>query len=138
MSGFKYDPAVMIRHASVYRCYDSTGRLLYVGHSDNVPFRMEVHRIQSPWSMLCARVDTEPERELTEARAAERAAIKAERPLFNQQSNPDYRGMSKAERLALYDHRLALVEADADRYYRGRYLGPAPVSATRRDDQSAA
>lgn len=127
MSGFKYDPAELVRYASVYRCYDSTGRLLYVGHSDNVDFRMEVHRIQSPWSILCARTDAEPERELIEARTAERAAIKAERPLFNQLSNPDYRGLSKAERLALYDHRLETVAATADRYYAGRYVGPAPT-----------
>jgi hypothetical protein len=68
---------------SLYRHFDGAGRLLYVGVSLDAVARLGRHVRFAAWTAEIARVDVErfPTREA--ALAAERAAIKAERPLHN-------------------------------------------------------
>ena len=78
----------------VYRIFDASDRLLYVGCTQDVTTRIYMHR--STWTMVDAflihrhyhrhtSVEIGP---LADARAAERKAIKDERPLLNRQHNP--------------------------------------------------
>lgn len=83
----------------IYRCYDADGRLLYIGCSNDVTTRMELHRsafnnrlrnlgrVPATSVELIARMAryevSEPIKGRTAARAAEKAAIQAERPLLN-------------------------------------------------------
>ena len=67
----------------VYRCYDDTGRLVYVGESCDAVRRLEFHRYNSVWARHVARVRVavHPDREA--ARTAEQHAIRTENPRFN-------------------------------------------------------
>lgn len=66
----------------VYRFFDETGRLLYVGATYNLPQRLAKHRARH-WFRHVRRqeVTTYPERRA--AFAAEREAIRSEKPLHN-------------------------------------------------------
>jgi hypothetical protein len=68
---------------SVYRCFDASGRLLYLGHSSNVPVRTSQHALYSPWWPEVARVQAELFATVLEALAAEEDAIRDEHPLHN-------------------------------------------------------
>lgn len=67
----------------LYRHFDESGKLLYVGISLNAVSRLVGHKRASPWVWSIARMEVEtfPTRE--QAEAAERAAIRNDRPLFN-------------------------------------------------------
>jgi hypothetical protein len=67
----------------LYRHFDESGKLLYVGISLNAISRLVGHKRGSPWVWSVARVEVQtfPTRE--DAEAAEREAIQTERPLFN-------------------------------------------------------
>lgn len=67
----------------VYRVFDKTGRLIYLGATSNLDQRLDAHRTQAWWFSLLDRVETEPHPTMTEAFAAERTAIHAEKPAFN-------------------------------------------------------
>jgi hypothetical protein len=69
--------------ASLYRCFDADGRLLYVGISSSVPMRLKNHRYQSSWFPLVARVTVTPPRPWSAIRGDEREVIASELPLFN-------------------------------------------------------
>lgn len=75
----------------VYRCYDADGDLIYIGCAANVKRRMTSHRAsRAKASRLLAafvvRVEvSEPFPTKAEALAAEREAIRLERPVFNTQ-----------------------------------------------------
>lgn len=71
------------RKTSLYRHYDAAGRLLYVGISFSVLTRTAQHAAYSPWWDDVARIDVEGFPNRSEAEAAEVAAIKDEKPLFN-------------------------------------------------------
>lgn len=77
-----------IDSVALYRHFDADGRLLYVGISRSVTARLTQHS-ESPWDHLIARIEVErfPTRE--EAEAAERAAIRSERPIHNRTHNTD-------------------------------------------------
>lgn len=68
---------------SVYRIYDETGRLIYVGASSHVDERIGCHRSQSWWFALTARIDVEVHLTTRDAFQAEKRAIRSERPAFN-------------------------------------------------------
>jgi predicted GIY-YIG superfamily endonuclease len=70
------------RHA-VYRCYDATGRLMYIGYSGDVVRRLWEHRWNTWWSPQLAKIRVTLHRTREAALAAEKAAIVAERPAFN-------------------------------------------------------
>lgn len=70
----------------VYRCYDETDRLVYIGCARDVPTRFQLHHalvIKHARKVTTERYDTK-----VEARAAEREAIKAEAPPLNKEHNP--------------------------------------------------
>jgi hypothetical protein len=68
---------------SLHRHYDREGRLLYVGIAADSLRRLSGHRYKSNWRNEIVRVDVEhfPKRE--GALAAERTAIRIEKPLHN-------------------------------------------------------
>lgn len=83
------------RRHSVYRCFDAEGQLLYIGCAQEPTYRMHMHMQTSTQSAVSwelqermARWDSVEYPTKAEARAAERAAILAERPLLNRQHNP--------------------------------------------------
>ena len=67
----------------VYRVYDATGRLLYIGSAKDLEQRMKNHRSLSCWHPLAEHVTAESYPDMASARAAEAAAIRAEQPVFN-------------------------------------------------------
>jgi hypothetical protein len=69
----------------LYRWFDAEGRLLYVGISLHAAARASEHRRSQPWWPLAVRMDIEKLGQITraEAETVERAAIIAERPIYN-------------------------------------------------------
>jgi hypothetical protein len=68
---------------ALYRMYGDANRLLYIGISKNFGMRWQKHASTQPWWPQVKRqtIDWYDSRE--EARAAELAAIPAEKPLYN-------------------------------------------------------
>jgi predicted GIY-YIG superfamily endonuclease len=71
----------------VYRCLNSDKRVIYIGSTPALLRRIKVHKSRSPWWPEVADVTEEPYPSVFLARAAERLAIKAERPIHNDQYN---------------------------------------------------
>lgn len=68
----------------VYRIYDATGALLYVGCSWNAFSRVPQHKHEHrPWFPLAATVDVDTFPDLRTARLVEALAIAEERPAWN-------------------------------------------------------
>lgn len=67
----------------VYRCFDETGRLVYVGSSTNVFGRLDQHRNRSWWAGQVAAVTAKVYPNGTVARESERLAIRTESPRWN-------------------------------------------------------
>jgi hypothetical protein len=68
---------------AVYRCYSTTGDLLYIGATRSLAYRLRQHELSTPWWFQVARVDDERFADMDAAFAAESAAIKAESPICN-------------------------------------------------------
>jgi hypothetical protein len=68
---------------ALYRYFDEKDRLLYVGITDHLLGRTEAHVLGSSWMDYAVRSTIARYPTRREAEDAERAAIKAERPLFN-------------------------------------------------------
>jgi excinuclease UvrABC nuclease subunit len=73
----------MTETTELYRHFDASGRLLYVGVSLSVLHRLRKHRQSSEWfgeivTITIARFETR-----AAALAAEKAAVQTERPRFN-------------------------------------------------------
>lgn len=75
--------------AVVYRLFDASGQLLYVGVTENVRQRWIAHGAK-PWWPLVARHLLAPYESRDEALAEELRAIRAERPLHNQAGSPEH------------------------------------------------
>lgn len=67
----------------IYRHFDSSGNLLYIGMSSSGLTRQRFHKANSPWFSQMAEWTFEEFDTREAAMAAEKAAIKAERPLYN-------------------------------------------------------
>lgn len=67
----------------VYRVYDVTGSLLYVGSSINVFQRMRDHRTYAPWWRLASEGTVTRYENRWIARKVEALAIRDEHPRFN-------------------------------------------------------
>lgn len=67
----------------LYRCFDASGDLLYIGRSKNWSSRWLSHRSISHWSRQVTRIEIKRFDSLTESIEAETEAIKNERPRFN-------------------------------------------------------
>lgn len=74
---------------ALYRFFDASGELLYVGITMNPVGRWASHRTEKPWWSEVATITLEshPSREAVER--AERDAIRAERPRYNVAHHPD-------------------------------------------------
>ena len=72
------------RATFLYRCYDRDNVLLYVGVSLHVEARLLEHRRKpAPWFGRLARCTVQSQPSRIAAEAAEKRAIKNEKPLFN-------------------------------------------------------
>lgn len=84
-----------VRKHYLYRCYDADGRLLYIGCTQDIGARMQVHASswQNPVSaylnlrMTRFEAEEKPYAGKVAGRKAEREAIAAEAPLLNQHHN---------------------------------------------------
>lgn len=72
-----------LKGAAVYRFFDTTGRLLYVGSTGDVYTRFRRHAAEALWWSFAASNRVERFAAITEARAAEAVAIRTEHPLHN-------------------------------------------------------
>jgi excisionase family DNA binding protein len=73
----------MKQRTALYRCHDERGDLLYVGISIGALGRLAEHQRTSHWFDYIATVSVEWFSTRLEAEAAERAAIRTEKPRFN-------------------------------------------------------
>lgn len=71
------------QRTALYRLYDATERLLYVGISAQPDTRWTQHASDKPWWPLVSRKDVEWHAGRPQAEAAERAAVQSEGPLYN-------------------------------------------------------
>lgn len=70
-------------HTSLYRFYDASGALIYIGISNSIPRRLGEHDDRKPWFAEAVRCTFEHYPSRARALAAEKKAIKAERPKYN-------------------------------------------------------
>jgi predicted GIY-YIG superfamily endonuclease len=75
--------------AWVYRAWTEDGECIYIGVTTDIVQRLRSHRSEAQWWTLAANITEVAYATFDEAVAVERAAIKAERPQFNRQHNPD-------------------------------------------------
>ncbi len=68
---------------TLYRFFDGTDDLLYVGLSINPGKRFEKHRAEKPWWVDVSRIQMEQHPDLETLRQAERVAIQNEKPRHN-------------------------------------------------------
>jgi predicted GIY-YIG superfamily endonuclease len=114
---------------ALYRFFDRTDVLLYVGISMDLPTRLRKHRREKPWWLEIAHIAIEPHESRADALAAEAAAIAEEKPLYNDQHNPTVHvpdeapsvvGLARAilrlavEDDAAFDYALADAAADLE------------------------
>lgn len=92
-------PAPQVSHVgtSVYLYYDASDNLIYVGITDRGITRNREHNGRAEWWQYVARQEVEHLPARREAEDRERELIRAWRPPFNKQHNPEY-----AERRAEY------------------------------------
>lgn len=72
---------------TLYRFFDASGALLYVGIAGRFSARLRAHRREAPWYAAATSITLERFETRAEAEAAERAAIVSERPAHNVQHN---------------------------------------------------
>lgn len=77
-----------LRPGVVYRFFDATNALLYVGVTvAPAAGRLRQHSKESAWHVFAARVTEEPFADVRDADAAEIEAIVREKPIFNRRNN---------------------------------------------------
>lgn len=76
-------PASAQERAALYRLYDASNRLLYIGIAENPGRRWDQHATTKPWWPQVAEKTVEWRDTREEAAAAEAEAIRTELPLFN-------------------------------------------------------
>lgn len=72
----------------LYRCFDADGGLLYIGITGDPGNRFAVHRCTTPWWHEVEKVTEEEFASRADLEEAERQAIRAEYPFYNQKDNP--------------------------------------------------
>lgn len=75
--------------AEVYRAFDGSGRLLYVGCSGDADTRLRYHEGHAPWWVFHESIERTPFDDYDEALAAEAEAIATEHPRWNMQGRSD-------------------------------------------------
>lgn len=83
------------RQAAVYRLYDASGVLLYIGSAYDPEHRLKQHR-GKPWWSRVARIIEEWHPDRGAAYAAETSLIKAESPEFNRSGTPSHADRCRA------------------------------------------
>jgi predicted GIY-YIG superfamily endonuclease len=89
----------LLSSTALYRYFDDCDRLLYIGITGDLAVRETGHIRASAWMVLTVRSTVARYGSWDEAADAERAAILAERPLFNRKHNDTPQA---AERLETY------------------------------------
>lgn len=114
------------KRTALYRHFDASGRLLYIGISLNAVSRLAQHRITSPWFEDIARIELEWHETRTAAHDAERAAIRDERPIHNglRYGMPD-----ELYRMIQGLGKLHMVDADGRLLDEYASLGPGEAEA---------
>lgn len=82
--------------AHVYRAFDASGRLLYVGCSVEVENRLRQHSTNAQWWLFHDRITTEEFPTKAEGLEAEALAILTEHPRWNMQGRSDIHPDGKA------------------------------------------
>lgn len=77
--------ATLTGETKLYRHFDATGQLLYVGISLSAIHRLQQHKRTAHWASQIANVTIEPHPTRAAALAAEREAIRQENPAHNVQ-----------------------------------------------------
>lgn len=112
---------------ALYRYFDSTDRLLYIGISGDLAMRDTTHISRSRWMELAARSAIERHLDLESLKAAERRAIETERPIFNVQYNDT---PEAKERLVAYLTEIGRTDLlPSPKKPGGQYHGRSLVSA---------
>jgi hypothetical protein len=91
--------------ADLYRVYDASGDLLYVGIAVNVFNRMRGHRREAAWWPLADTGTVERYPKRFDAQRAESRAIRSEHPKFNVRNERSYGDMplpEPIERMSLF------------------------------------
>lgn len=81
----------------VYRMFDSSGRLLYVGMTGNLEQRLHHHSFNAPWYGRVARTTVETYPDRAAAIAAEKHAIQTEQPELNTTHNATVRANDRLD-----------------------------------------
>jgi len=118
---------------ALYRFYDATDVLLYVGITVDLPKRMKQHRGSKPWWALVDHMQVEHFDSRTEVAAAEKAAICSEHPLFNDTHNTFVPAAAVAPGGVLYAACGDCREPIATGVLHVRYAEIAPVEKAWRD-----
>lgn len=92
----------------VYRVFDATGRLIYIGSTRDIVSRFAQHERLSWWHSLIADVTTSPYPSEEAVRVAEELAIQEEQPAFN------VRGTTNGPVLTPEDVEVALCWREQD------------------------
>lgn len=108
--------------AYLYRCFDDTGRLIYVGSTRNLAQRLDLHRDRSWWAQQVRRVVARVLPTSSAAHAAEIEAIRAERPRWNVASRWASRRLWDAQDWADYHHSLQRLQDRWPTIARGRWI----------------
>ena len=82
----------------LYRFFDATDRLLYIGITVGIRGRLAKHEVEKHWYGEIARISVEHFPTRDAVLAAEKAAIQAERPLHNVQHNGQRQALSSGSR----------------------------------------
>lgn len=98
----------LLREHFVYRAYDHTGGLLYVGCSRSMESRAKEHKTASEWFDLAASFKIAGPFNYETARELERIAIATERPLYN--VTPERRAVAAAH-VRIYKRIFASLDA---------------------------
>lgn len=80
-------PPLDARPHALYRFYNQTQQLLYIGITSRLPVRLGTHEALKPWWCDVADVKVEHFPDRVSVLAAEAAAIRAEKPLHNVRHN---------------------------------------------------
>lgn len=107
--------------ASIYRYYDDTGVLIYVGFTTKGSLRNRQHAADKEWWPFVKRQKVKHFHDEQEALACERELIAHCRPPFNRQHNPDHAAL-RAAYLQCVGADIPDVDA-CDQYYEMRKVG---------------
>lgn len=99
----------------VYRAYDRSGSLLYVGATDNLERRLKAHRRDSGWWMFHTRIESDDYSSRDDALDVEKGLIWNYHPRWNRRDRNPLVPAGIAERQAAEEHvwrKLARLESE--------------------------